>query len=200
MRKQWKCVGNYCEESITKCKNGICDTTKNKFEAEKYQPEVPQVELTNLSEVSKLPAPQLSLPKGEESSYKHLTTVRKQWNCANKVCQETVTKCNNGICETTKQQFESENYQPDIPNIEKPPTDLLNLSEILKPPEIPLIDVNLPFDNSGLIYFVTSPSNFIYYWSNSKHINKKCHNKVCTITTKTCMNGKCAEKITTEVI
>lgn len=139
-----------------------------------------------------------SSPNGH--AYKYLTTVRKQWKCIENICEESVTKCNNGICETTKTHFKSENYQPEVPKIEKPPAEVLNLSEILKLPEFPLIDVNLPFDNSGLIYFVTNQNNFAYYWSNSKHINKKCHGNICTITIKTCMNGKCTEKISTEAI
>lgn len=116
----------------------------------------------------------------------------------NSECEERVTKCINNICDTTEKKFEAENYQPEIPNIVLPPPPPFNFQEILKFPQFPLIDVSSPFDNSGLIDLVANMKDFTYYWSNSKQIHKNCQNNICSVTTKTCKNGKCEEKITTE--
>jgi hypothetical protein len=129
----------------------------------------------------------------------YFTTIRKQWKCVEDTCEEQIIKCNNGKCDTTKNEFKSQSYQPVVPQVEKLPIDLAELQEILKFPQpLPTIDFTLPFDNSGLIDLIGNMKNFSYYFSNSKHINKKCQNKVCTITTRSCVNEKCEETTTTQ--
>ena len=129
-----------------------------------------------------------------------MTTIRKEWSCVNSKCEETVVKCTDNVCKTEKSKFESENYEPEIPIVEPSKIDIEKLPEIVKIPNIAKPDTENPFNQSGLIDLVTNFDNFSYYWSNSKHINKKCQNKVCTTTTKTCKNGKCDEKIVIEMI
>jgi hypothetical protein len=112
-------------------------------------------------------------------------------------CQENITRCTNNVCDTTKNRFNSKDYKPEI-KIEPPPVELTNIPEIFNFSQFPLIDNEAPFDSSGLIDLVSNTKNFTYYWSNSKYVNKKCINNVCTITTKTCVNGNCNEKVDTE--
>lgn len=128
--------------------------------------------------------------------FHYQTSERKQWSCIENKCEESVTKCNNNICDTTKNQFQSNNYKPEATKIEKPPAEILNLPEGIDFSQFPIIEV----DNSGLIELLKSGKNFTYYWSNSKYIDKKCLGHVCTITTTSCLNGKCDEKIYTEKI
>lgn len=135
----------------------------------------------------------------EKFSYHFVKTIRKQWACNDNSCEESVTTCRNKICDTTKNNFKAENYRPEIPKTETPPVELLNISEIFDFSQFPLVSIPSPFENSGLIDLVANARNFTYYWSNSKHINKKCHNNACKVTTRTCTNGKCEEKITSEV-
>lgn len=130
-------------------------------------------------------------------SFQYLTTIRKQWNCVNNICEESVTKCNKNVCNTIKNQFKSENYRPEVPAVETPQA-FLNLPEFLNFPNFPVVEITQPFDNSGLIDLIANMKNFTYFYSNSKHINKKCQDNVCLITTKTCTNGKCDEKYVTE--
>lgn len=113
-------------------------------------------------------------------------------------CEESTTKCKNEVCDTTKRQFKAENYQPQVPVVEQPPAEIANLPEFQNLAQVPSIVIKPPFDNSGLIDLVTNLNNFSFYWSNSKHVSKKCQNNVCTITTKTCTNGKCEESVVTE--
>jgi len=186
-KQQWKCIEKHCEEVITRCNNGVCGTSNQRFESDNFQPNLPEIEKP---------------PGYENLDLKYLSTVRQQWKCIGNKCEENITKCNNGICDTKTHRFEAENYHPEVPNsIEKPAGEVpnFNLSEIVaitEPP--PMIDVSSPFDNSGSIYSVTNKDNATYFFSNSKHINKKCQNKVCTIMTKTCVNGRCEEKITSQ--
>lgn len=129
------------------------------------------------------------------------TTFKKQWKCVDNTCEETVTKCKDKDCDTTKAQFNSANYHPEVTKTQIPEIDDLDLSEILKLPNFPFIEVDIsPFDNSGLIDLVVNGKDFSYYWSNSKQINKKCHDNICKITTRTCTNGKCDDKTTEERI
>lgn len=186
-KQQWKCIEKNCEEVVTSCNNGACDTSNKRFESDNFQPQLPEIE---------------ELPGHENLALKYLTTVRKQWKCIGNKCEENITKCNNGICDTKTNRFEAENYHPTVPNnIEKPIEEVFNfnLTGIMPIKETPLtIDASSPFDNSGSIYSVTNKDNVTYYYSNAIHVNKKCHNKICTIRTKTCVNGKCEEKIATE--
>lgn len=43
VRKEWKCANGQCQEQTTKCKNGKCESVENRFKADNYQPEVPQI-------------------------------------------------------------------------------------------------------------------------------------------------------------
>lgn len=127
-------------------------------------------------------------------SKQFLTTIRRQWSCVNGSCEETVTKCTNNVCDSTNNRFKAESYQPEVPPIVTPPLDFQSIGETFKFPPIPSINLETPFDNSGLIELVTNNENFSYFWSNSKHVSRKCENKICSVTTKTCSNGKCEEK------
>lgn len=127
-------------------------------------------------------------------SKQYLTTIRRLWSCKNGICEETVTKCTNNVCDSTKNHFKAEGYQPEVPQVVSPPIDFQNIAETFKFPPVPSINIETPFDNSGLIDLVSNNENFSYYWSNSKHVSRRCENKNCIVTTKTCSNGKCEEK------
>lgn len=132
------------------------------------------------------------------NNFQNFSTYRKQWKCSDNNCEEISIKCKNNVCNTEKLEFKSANYHPEIPQVEPFLIDFPNIAEILKFPQLPSPEIDTSiYDNSGLIDFITNLQNVTYYyWSNSKHINKACHNNTCTIKTKTCTNGKCEEKTT----
>lgn len=118
----------------------------------------------------------------------------------NGICEETVTKCSNNVCDATRNKFKAESYQPEVPPVISPPLDFQSISETTKLPTIPSIDLEAPFDDSGLIELVANNENFTYYRSNSKQVSKKCENKICSVLIKTCSNGICEEKTEQQTI
>lgn len=134
-----------------------------------------------------------SIGSSNVRSQEFLTTIRRQWSCVNGNCEETVIKCRNDVCDSTKNKFKAESYQPEIPEIVSTPFDFQSVAETFKFPNIPSVNIEAPFDNSGQIDLVAN-KNFAYYWSHSKQVNRKCENKICSVTTKTCNNGSCEEK------
>lgn len=130
------------------------------------------------------------------NSFQFFSTVRKQLKCVDQICEEVTTKCNNNVCDTTKSEFKSDKYRPvEILKIEKPEIDISDILHL--PQNFPFIDIDT-FDNSALIDLLANVKNFTYSWNNSKRVDKKCQNNICTITTKTCKNEKCTENTISE--
>jgi hypothetical protein len=52
LRRQWRCTDGNCEETITKCRNSLCETSLKYFKSLNYKPaplkiEKPPIEITN---------------------------------------------------------------------------------------------------------------------------------------------------------
>jgi hypothetical protein len=135
-------------------------------------------------------------------SFGFVQTVRKEWKCSNGRCQEVIKKCKNGKCESAVNNFQADNYKPDVPKIDPFPIPELNFShlnfaELFK--NLFTFDFPSPFnfDNSGSMDLVVDNKNSEYYFSNAKFVNSKCIDRTCEIKTKTCVNGKCDEATST---
>lgn len=99
-KQEWKCVNNVCEEVITRCKNGVCETnTKNQIDAQVFKPEVLH----------------LDPPPFDVQDYH--SSVQQSWRCVGNDCQETVTICKNGECTKKITSFNGEGFKPAIPNV-----------------------------------------------------------------------------------
>lgn len=128
-------------------------------------------------------------------SYGYLQTVRKEWKCVDGKCQETVTKCKNGQCDSSENKFKADHYPPELPQIESIQFPEFNFAEFFK--SFKKFDFPSPinFDNTGLVDMVLDTKNFDYYFTNAKFINSKCIDRVCEVKTRTCTNGKCNEEV-----
>ncbi|CRK97633.1 CLUMA_CG011018, isoform B [Clunio marinus] len=121
----------------------------------------------------------------ENDFLQFLTTVRKQWKCVGDICEETLIKCSNNNCDTTKNRFSADEYRINTPVIKNPSPDIFQNFQFPQFPQLPQIDIASRFDNTGLIDIITNPKDASQYWANSKQINKNCHDNICEIKTRT---------------
>lgn len=99
-KQEWKCVNNVCEEIVTRCKNGVCETKKkDQIDAQVFKPEILQLE-----------PPPFDVKNFDSS-------VQQSWRCVNNNCEETVTTCKSGLCTTKTTPFNGENFRPEMQNI-----------------------------------------------------------------------------------
>ena len=123
VRKQWKCNNSNCEETITKCRNSMCETVKYQFESENYQPEVSKIEslsvhrgVLNFPQLTEHNATLLDFSNNSSLTSGLITAVLNidrsvlYWSnskhvikaCRNKFCMTTTHSCENGKCTEMK--------------------------------------------------------------------------------------------------
>lgn len=137
------------------------------------------------------------------TQWAYLQSIRKEWKCRDGHCEEEVVKCKNGACDSFKNQFRADNYQPELPQLEPiaipiPPNLSSSIASLLTQNPKNEIPPSSQFDNTGSVDLVVDTNNAQFYFSNAKFVNSKCLNGVCEIKTTTCTNGKCEESILTK--
>lgn len=114
--------------------------------------------------------------------YHYLATVKRQWQCINNDCEETITKCTNGVCKSDENSFKAENLKKIVivhEIVDLPGTEAVNASS-----------------TAGVHSAVSLPTkiteNSEYAWS--RFVTRKCANNVCKLTEEECQNGVCKIK------
>lgn len=122
IKKVWQCQNGKCEEKIVKCKNQVCDSVQNRFQAENYQPDLPALDpipfpttfdFSSLFTGNQLPQFQFAFPTGPQfdsagevdlvldsnkSQYYFSNAKFVNSKCFNGVCEIKTKTCTNGSC------------------------------------------------------------------------------------------------------
>lgn len=121
VRKVWKCQNGDCEEKTVKCINGNCDSLENRFKAENYQPEIPQLDpipfpsnfnfasffsANHFPKIEFPPLPQFDntgevelVLNNKDHQYYFSNARYVNTKCLNGVCEIKTKSCKNGKCE-----------------------------------------------------------------------------------------------------
>lgn len=120
IKKVWQCQNGHCEEKTVKCRNQVCDSIQNRFQADNYQPDLPALDPipfpTNFNFAALFAGnqlPQFQFPVGPQfdsagevdlvldsnkSQYYFTNAKIVNSKCYNGVCEVKTKTCTNGKC------------------------------------------------------------------------------------------------------